>query len=138
MKNKEQFNSSEYVLVNAPNRAGKEFIHLLRSKGIKYYALTNNKYGKKKLEAMGVDSIIMVDTEDAATWVLPDIQISKVYLFEISFNLCSRYIQICKEWGSESIHVVTKGDKSRSAYRGLGANRYTYINTNNEVASLLP
>ncbi|MNY45634.1 hypothetical protein D3C86_1807520 [compost metagenome] len=80
----------------------------------------------------------MVDTEDATTWVLPDIQISKVYLFEISFNLCSRYIQICKEWGSESIHVVSKGDKPRSAYRGLGANQFTYINTNNEVASLLP
>ena len=78
---------------------GKISFSLLRSKGIQYYALTNNKYGKKKLEAMGVDSIIMVDTEDAATWVLPDIQISKVYLFEISFNLCSRYIQICKEWG---------------------------------------
>lgn len=127
----------EYVLVSAPNRAGKEFISLLRSKGIQYYAITNNNYGKKRLEAMGVDRIIMVNTEDASSWTAPEIRISQVYLFEVSFNLCCRYIQICKDWNPKSIHVITKRGNARVTYRALGADHFTYINNNQEASLLL-
>ncbi|MBA2939795.1 hypothetical protein HZF08_15890 [Paenibacillus sp. CGMCC 1.16610] len=128
---------TEYVLVSAPNRAGKEFINLLRTKGIQYYAITNNNYGKKRLEAMGVDRIIMVNTEDVTSWTPPEIRISKVYLFEVSFNLCCRYIQICKDWNPKSIHVITKRGNARVTYRALGADHFTYINNNQEASLLL-
>jgi len=134
---KPQIDTAEYILVSAPNRAGKEFIHLLRERGHRYYAMTNNNYGRKRLEAMGVDKILMVDTEDESTWTPPGIRIGKVYLFELSFNLCCRYIQICRSWNPQSIHVITKRDISRVTYRGLGADQLTYIN-NNEVSFLLP
>ncbi|TBL68499.1 hypothetical protein [Paenibacillus thalictri] len=128
--------ATEYIIVSAPNRAGKEFLSLLREKGENFLAITNNKYGKKRLEAMGVDQILMVNTEDDRTWGAPDIRVGEVYLFELSFNLCCRYIQICKKWNPRSIHVITKRGNTRVAYRGLGANQLTYIN-NNEVEFLL-
>lgn len=137
MKDKQLSRSSEYILVSAPNRAGKEFISLLRENGILYYAITNNNHGRKRLEAIGIDKIIMVDTENASTWTSPEIQISNVYLFEVSFNLCCRYIQICKKWNPKSIHVVTKRRNTRVTYRGLGVDYLTYIR-NNDISFLLP
>ncbi|MGG1551339.1 hypothetical protein ABE452_06075 [Paenibacillus ferrarius] len=127
----------EYVIVSAPNRAGKEFIQSLRKKGIPFYAITNNQHGKRRLEAIGVNQIIMVDTEDAKSWTPPEIRISNVFLFEVSFNLCCRYIQICKEWNPTSIHVITKRGNARVTYRGLGADYFTYINHNHEALQLL-
>ncbi|MGG1514579.1 hypothetical protein ABE504_04140 [Paenibacillus oryzisoli] len=133
----DQNHRSEYVVVSAPNRAGKEFIQQLRKKGIPYYAITNNNHGKRRLEAIGVNQILMVNTEDTKSWTPPDIRISKVYIFEVSFNLCCRYIQICKEWNPASIHVITKRGNARAAYRGLGADHFTYINHNQEALQLL-
>lgn len=126
----------EYILVSAPNQAGKDFIHLLRERKIPYYAITNNNYGRKRLEAMGVNQILMVNTEDERTWSIPDIRIGNVYLFELSFNLCCRYIQICKQWNPSSIHIISKRITTRVAYRGLGVDQLTYIN-NNDIDILL-
>jgi hypothetical protein len=130
--------TQEYIIVSAPNRVGKEFIRLLRENDLHYYAITNNNYGRKRLEAMGVSQILMVDTENDSTWKAPPMRISHVYIFESSFNLCCRYIQICKNWNPRSIHVITKRGATRVTYRGLGADQLTCINNDAELACLLP
>jgi hypothetical protein len=129
-------NTSEYVLVSAPNQAGKQFISGLREKDIPYYAIVNNNYCKKRLEAMGVNNIITVDTIHEKTWRAPEIPIGNIFLFEDSFNLSCRYIQICKAWPHTQIYVVTRRDCARLTYRGLGADHLIYIN-NNDVSFLL-
>ncbi|MCD1261083.1 hypothetical protein B5M42_019960 [Paenibacillus athensensis] len=127
------------ILVSAPNQAGKAFLSLLRERGLDFYAMTNSNYGKRRLEAMGVDTdtIIQVNTTDAKTWNPPEVPIREVYLFELSFTLCCRYVQICRSWNPAFIHVITKKSNSRIAYRGLGVDRLTFIE-NNDVSFLLP
>jgi|GEM_PF-771790 len=125
------------ILVSAPNRAGKAFLSLLRERGLDFYAMTNSNYGKRRLEAMGVDTIIQVNTGDSTTWNPPEVPIREVYLFELSFTLCCRYVQICRSWNPASIHVITQKSHSRITYRGLGVDRLTFIE-NNDVSFLLP
>jgi hypothetical protein len=124
------------ILVSAPNREGKQFIGRLRQRGIPYYALTNNPHGLKRLEAMGIDRVITVDTADQQTWRHPNVPIGRIYLFEDSFTLCCRLIQLCRSWSDKEICVVTRRDYARKTYRGLGADRIVFTN-GNEIELLL-
>lgn len=127
--------SDEYILVSAPNQMGIQFIRQMRERGIPYYAVVNNHYGKKRLEAMGVSKIISVNTSDERTWLAPEFRVRKVLLFEDSFTLTCRYIMMCSAWKAERIYVVTKRDFTKKTYRALGANRVIFIN-NNDVSFL--
>lgn len=126
----------KHVLVAAPNQAGKQFIGQLRQRGIPFYAIVNNNHGKKRLEAMGVGHIITVDTADESTWNAPELPIGSVYLFEDSFNLTCRYLQMCSAWEPESIYVVTRRDYSRLTYKALGASDLIYT-TGKDISFLL-
>ncbi|KIL39833.1 hypothetical protein SD70_17345 [Gordoniibacillus kamchatkensis] len=136
MSDNEAARNRPYMLVSAPNQAGLQFIAELRRKGIDYYALVNNNSGKTRLEAMGVSRIITVDTADEKSWTPPAVPIGDIYLFEDSFNLSCRYLQICRPWTDKNIYVVTRREYSRLTYRALGANRLIHIH-NNDIAFLL-
>ncbi|MFC0215409.1 hypothetical protein ACFFK0_23735 [Paenibacillus chartarius] len=127
----------EYILVSAPNQAGKQFLNRLRQQGIPFYAMVNNNYGKKRLEAMGVNHIIKVDTGKQKTWVRPSIPIKRMYLFEDSFTLCCRWIQICRAWSDKEICIVSRRDHARMTYRALGADRMIFINGSEDAELLL-
>jgi ribonucleotide monophosphatase NagD (HAD superfamily) len=124
------------VLVSAPNRAGKQFINQLRQRNMPYYAIVNSPYEKKRLEGMGVHTIITVDTAAERTWNEPGLPIRNVYLFEDSFNLTCRYIRLCKAWKADQIYVITRKDFIKQTYRALGADQ-VISSSNKEVSFLL-
>ncbi|MFE5320917.1 hypothetical protein ACFQ88_19610 [Paenibacillus sp. NPDC056579] len=119
----------ECVLVSAPNEAGKQFINELRERGVGYYAIVNSHSGKKRMEAIGVKKIISVDTSDGNKWDdAPHLPIRKVFLFEDSFTLTCRLIQLCSNWRLESIYVITRRKYNKQTYRALGATHIFFIN----------
>lgn len=118
----------ELILVSAPNKAGVAFIKAIQKKGLPFAALTNNEKEKARMVNSGVKRIIMVDTAGQGSWVIPEFPIGKVFLFENSFNLSCRYIQICRSWTSKPIYVITSGDHPQLIYKGLGANYVIYSN----------
>jgi hypothetical protein len=112
----------EFILVSAPTQAGKSFIRMLQMKRIPFAAITNNESEKKQLEQLGVSHVLMVDTTDNKSWVIPELEIGKVFMFEHSLTLCCRYIQICRAWTSKPIYVITQSGNARLIYKGIGAN----------------
>ncbi|AIQ60139.1 hypothetical protein [Paenibacillus borealis] len=121
----------EYVLVCAPTLAGEHFIELLTEKGIKVAGLTNNPDKRKRLENLGVEQNIVVDSHDERTWGIPPFSIGKVYLFESNLAVCCRYLQMCRPWTSKSIFVITTSVHPRLVYKGLGANYVIYSHSGN-------
>ncbi|MDQ6421720.1 hypothetical protein RB620_20035 [Paenibacillus sp. LHD-117] len=119
-------NSQEIVLVSAPNLVGEQFVKSLQLKRVPYAAIVNNNQEYDRMRSLGVENIITVNTIDDDTWVMPDIRIGRVYLFEKSMNLCCRYILICRKWTVKPIYVVTESIKPKLMYRGLGANYVLY------------
>lgn len=116
----------EFVLVCAPTKGGEHFIKMLKIKGIRVAGLTNNSEGKARLEELGVENNILVDTRHQKTWSRPPFPVSRVYLFENSFTLCCRYIQMCRAWTSQPIVVITTSLKPRLVYTSLGASYVIY------------
>lgn len=110
------------VLVSAPNAAGEAFIQLLKWKGIRYAAIVNNRNEYERMLAIGVSQIVTVNTNEEKTWIVPEMPIGNIYLFEKSLNLCCRYLQICRSWTSDPVYVVTHSMQPRLVYKGLGAN----------------
>ncbi|MBE1446271.1 hypothetical protein [Paenibacillus sp. OAS669] len=127
--------AQEFILVSAPNKTGEGFIRLLLSKGIPFAAITNSRAEQERLESLGVKHTIWIDTSECESWLLPDLPIGKVFLFESSLNLCCRFIQICRTWTSKEICVVTHNMNPRLVYKGLGADHV--IHTSSHDVSFL-
>ncbi|AIQ72269.1 MULTISPECIES: hypothetical protein [Paenibacillus] len=117
---------NEYVLVCAPTKAGEHFIKLLKFRGIKMAGLTNNLAEKALLEELGIEQVILVDTRHQSTWFRPSFPVGRVYLFESSFPLCCRYIQMCRTWTTQPIFVITSSINPRLVYKRLGASYVIY------------
>ncbi|WP_127585108.1 hypothetical protein [Paenibacillus koleovorans] len=122
---------SACLLVSAPHRAGEQFLRQLVAHKASVAALTNSAKEIEKWEALGVKKIVVVDTTDESTWLIPPFPIGKVVLFESSLVLSCRFIQICRMWTSEPITVVTRSQQPRLIYKGLGANYVVHSNTEN-------
>ncbi|MEK3785544.1 MULTISPECIES: hypothetical protein [Paenibacillus] len=115
-----------YIVVCAPTSEGEEFIKLLRYRGEKVAGLTNNAEEKTRLERLGVEHTIIVNTRHEQTWVVPSFPVKKLYIFERSLTQCSRYIQICRSWTCGPLIVITDSRHSRLMYKSLGADDVLY------------
>jgi hypothetical protein len=127
--------NQEYILVSAPTKAGENFIKELIVHRVPFVVIANNKTEVERLKGLGANHIIMIDSTEAKTWILPDFTVGKVFLFERSLSLCCRYIQICRSWTSKEIFVVTKHHNPRLVYKGLGAT--TSVHTTSDDVSFL-
>ncbi|WP_046227445.1 hypothetical protein [Paenibacillus dauci] len=127
--------SEEYILVSPATRAGEQFVQLLKVKKIPFALIVNSYAEKVRFEGMGFEHVILLDTQRQELWIMPELNIGKVYLFERSLPLCCRYIQICRSWTSQPVYVITEGSNSRMIYKGLGANYI--IHTNGGSAAFL-
>lgn len=125
----------EFILVSAPNKAGEEFIRQLIDMRIPFAAIANNRVEQERLRELGCTNMILIDTRDEQTWIIPEFPVSKVYLFESSLNLCCRYLRICRTWTTESIYVITHSSNPRLIYKGLGAD--VVLHTNHHQVSFL-
>lgn len=128
-------NRQDIILVSAPNKTGEAFIRLLMAYRLPFAAIANNKREQARMEELGVERMIIVDTTEESTWHIPNFCIGKIFLFESSFPLCCRYIRICSPWTSEPIYVITHSNHPRLIYKGLGAGYV--IHTNSEDVSFL-
>jgi hypothetical protein len=126
----------QVILVSAPNKAGEAFIRGLMANRLPFAAIANNRAEHKRLEDLGVKSIILMDTTQENTWLVPDFPIGKVFLFETSLNLSCRYIRVCRTWTSKPIYVITRSANPRLIYKGLGASYVIYTN-GDDVSFLL-
>jgi len=124
------------ILVTAPNKTGECFIRELIQKGLSFAAIANNGNEKRRLEELGVKTIVTVDTNDEGTWIAPDFPVGQVYIFESSLNLSCRYIRILKTWTSEPIYVVIHSGHPRLIYKALGAGYVIYAK-NEDVSFLI-
>ncbi|MFC4770100.1 hypothetical protein [Effusibacillus consociatus] len=126
----------EFILVSAPNKTGGQFIKTLQIKKMLFAAITNNDTERSRLVHLGVKNILSVDTTDRETWLIPELPVGKVFLFELSLPLICRYIQICRSWTDKSIYVITGSSNARMVYKGLGAN-YVIHTQSDDVSFLL-
>ncbi|MCM3268907.1 hypothetical protein [Paenibacillus elgii] len=126
----------QYILVSAPNKPGEAFIRQLKFGSIPFAVIVNNKAEQTRLQELGVERMVMVDTNEENTWIVPEWPVGKVFLFENSLTLCCRYIRICRTWTSEPLYVITQSNHPRLIYKGLGANYVIYTNTG-EVSFLI-
>lgn len=122
---------SEFLLVVAPTKAGEQFIHYLKLKGLPFVVVINNKNEQQHLSKLGMDHLILLDSDIQETWKAPNYTIGKIFLFEDSLSLCCRYLQIVRKWTSESLYVITERENARFIYKGLGADYVIYSKTGN-------
>ncbi|TVY09402.1 hypothetical protein [Paenibacillus cremeus] len=127
---------SEVILVSAPTKAGEQFIHQLKARGMPFAVVTNNKQEQRRFMEAGVGHIILLDTTEPETWVVPQYPIGKVFLFESSLPLSCRYLQITRQWTSDAVYVITLRDHPRKIYKGLGAD-YVIPSRTGDVSYLL-
>jgi hypothetical protein len=125
-----------YVLVYAPNGIGEKFIHLLQNRQIPFAALVNCDSLRERMENLRINQIIQVDTKNHSKWMIPEMDVGPIYLFENSVSVCCRFIQICRQWTTEPIYVITQSSRPRMIYKGLGANYVLYTNSD-QVSFLL-
>lgn len=112
------------ILIAAPNQAGLNFVRLLLSKRRNVAVLVNNKTEEKRARKLGTVQVIRVKTEDEKTWRIPEFRIGRVFIFETTLTLTCRYLQLCRQWTSSPIIVITPERHPRMIYKGLGA---TYV-----------
>ncbi|MFC5469291.1 hypothetical protein ACFPPD_11215 [Cohnella suwonensis] len=118
----------DIVLVSAPNVAGERFMKMLKHKRIPFAAIVNNASEYERIMALGAERVIVVNTTKEDSWMIPEVPVGKVYLFEKSLTLCCRYAQICRSWTSKPIYVVTGSHNPRHVYKGLGVNYVIHSN----------
>lgn len=126
-----QQDQQEFVLVSASNKAGEDFMRLLQERKTPYVALSNNVYKQEQLRKAGIEHTVLVNTMEHQTWSVPTLPIGNIYLFEKSLTLCCRYIQICRQWTTNPIYVITQKPNSQLIYKGLGANHVYYSKNGN-------
>ena len=126
----------KFVVVSAPNKAGKRFLHLLMIMDIPFAVLVNSSAEYKRMKELGFTTILKINTFDHYEWLTPDFPIGNVYLFERSLPLCCRYLLMCRKWTKSPIHIISNGLMPRMIYRGLGANEII-LSSNDNVSFLL-
>ncbi|MHA0857507.1 hypothetical protein [Paenibacillus sp. CMAA1364] len=114
------------IMVVAPNEDGLKFIIHLMDMKRKFVVLTNSRVEEQKFRNMGVENVIRIDTFKTNRWVIPQVDVGRIYIFESSLNLSCRYLQICRPWTSQAICIVTRYWNPRGIYRGLGADHVIY------------
>lgn len=124
------------VTVFAPNTMGAEFVRSLLGAGIPVTAITNSAKAAAQMEKLRVTSLWRVNTSRSETENLPKTKIRCIYLFETSFALTCRLLQLCRPYTIDRIVVVTKQNNPRSIYRLLGADLVLYTHSE-QVAFLL-
>ncbi|WP_256758586.1 hypothetical protein [Cohnella sp. WQ 127256] len=120
--------NKDVVIVSAPNIAGERFMKLLKQRQIPFAAIVNNSAEYKRIAALGAEHIIVVNTTKEDSWLIPQIEVGKVFLFEKSLSLCCRYVQICRSWTSKPIYVITGSYNPRNVYKGLGVEYVIHSN----------
>ncbi|OXM83758.1 hypothetical protein [Paenibacillus rigui] len=128
--------SQEFILVSAPNKMGEAFIRQLCLHQAPFAVMVNNAREQDRMAEMGVKHFLRVDTAEQLNWHMPAFQVEKVFLFENSFNLCCRYIQMCRRWTLNPIYVITQTNNPRLVYRGLGAT-YVIHSNSDEIPFLI-
>jgi hypothetical protein len=121
----------EVVLISAPNIAGERFMKLLKQREIPFAAIVNNISEYERIAALGAEHIIVVNTTKEQSWLIPEVDVGKVFLFEKSLNLCCRYVQICRSWTSKPIYVITESHNPRNVYKGLGVDYVIHSSAQN-------
>ncbi|OAB45676.1 hypothetical protein [Paenibacillus antarcticus] len=124
------------ILVIAPNEDGRKFVDQLMYRKKSFAILTNNRAEEKMYQKMGVKNVVRIDTFMTKKWIVPQIAVDKIYIFESSLNLSCRYLQICRPWTSQEIYIVTRFWSPRGIYRGMGADHVVYTK-NGDVEFLL-
>jgi len=128
--------SQELTLVSAPSPTGEAFIRQLVLHQLPFAVMVNNKREQSRMAKIGVKHFLFADTIEPLHWTAPAFQVGKVFLFENSFNLCCRYIQMCRRWTANPIYVITHTNRPRLVYRGLGAD-YVLHSSSDEIPFLL-
>lgn len=126
----------EFIIVTAPNEAGRKFVKLLMYLKRPFAVLTNNVQEERELKKIGVQRVIRLNTKQTDEWIVPGHSIGKIFLFENSLNLTCRYLQICRPWTAKPVYIITQRGSSPGIYRGLGADHIIYT-LNGEVGFLL-
>ncbi|WP_211746070.1 hypothetical protein [Paenibacillus sp. Marseille-Q4541] len=111
----------EKIIVSAGNPAGIHFIQSLLSREIPFAVLISRKNEQEEMNSIGVPLCVEVDLISKDSWIIPEFNVGRVFLFEDSLPLCCRYIQICRSWTGSPIYVISQRGKPRLIYRGLGA-----------------
>lgn len=109
---------------------------VLHSMNMPYAVLTNSKQEMLELEELGIEPTVLVDTVDRSAWLVPDIPIGKVIIFEESLPLTCRYLQAVTSWTQGPIYVVSSSGMIRRMYKELGAT-YVIHSRNADVSFLL-
>ena len=117
---------NERVLVIASLPAGEPLFRLLAYRKVPFTVVVNQKDQKEKMQKLGVEHILEVDTQHPASWAAPEFPIRKVILFEDSLNLTCRYLQVVKQWTNAPVYVVTASCKPRTMYKSMGAERVVH------------
>ncbi|QGQ94666.1 hypothetical protein EHS13_07070 [Paenibacillus psychroresistens] len=124
------------VVVSAPNKAGKSFIHLLMVLEIPFAVLVNSTREYKRMKELGIINIMQINTFDHYEWLKPEFPVGNIYLFERSLPLCCRYLLMCRKWTKSPIRIISNGLMPRMIYRVLGANEII-VNPNENVTFLM-
>ncbi|MUT67147.1 hypothetical protein [Paenibacillus sp. NEAU-GSW1] len=127
--------NKERIAVVGSSEACINFIRQLLYRKLPFTVLTNNKQEAKRLHAIGASSIIQIQT-GAAKIAIPEFAVQDVYIFESSLALSCRYLQICRQWTSGNIYIITHKWNPRAIYKGLGADHVIYTQAE-EVGFLL-
>ncbi|WP_088548648.1 hypothetical protein [Paenibacillus aquistagni] len=118
------------ITIFAPNTMGEDFIRQLRGAGMKVAAIVNNMRGIKRMEKLGIHEVWKIRTADSMTFP-PETPIGRIYLFESSFTLTCRLLQLIRPCTSERIVIITKNHYPRSIYRLLGCDMVVYTQSDN-------
>ncbi|UHA74502.1 hypothetical protein [Paenibacillus sp. 481] len=130
------FEADRIVTVFAPNAMGVDFVRQLRGAGIPTAAIVNSTRMAKKLEKLGVKHMCHLNTSDPKAWIVPHVPVGRIFIFEQSFALTCRLLQVCRHWTTDPITVVTKHHHPHSIYRLLGAN-YIVFTQSDQVSFLM-
>lgn len=124
------------ILVIAPNEDGRKFVSQLINNKKPFVVLTNSRTEELDYLKMGAQHVVRIDTIMTRKWIVPQVAVGRIYIFESSFNLSCRYLQICRPWTTHEIYIITRHSSPRGVYRGMGANHVIYTK-NGDVGFLL-
>lgn len=130
------FEPDRMVTVFAPNAMGIDFIRALKGAGLQVCAVVNNSRNDHRLYELGVARIWHVNTFRSTMLSPPPAPVGRIYVFETSFSLTCRLLQVFRPCTYDSIIVVTRQQNPRSIYKLLGANMVLYTHTD-QVSFLL-
>ncbi|TQR42114.1 hypothetical protein [Paenibacillus popilliae] len=130
------YDADRVITVFAGCETGIEFIRQLKGAGYSVAGIAHNGRLAKRLEGVGVHSVCRINTTEPKAWAVPHVPIGRIYVFEQSFALSCRLLQICRQWTTDPITIVTKRHHPQSIYRLLGAN-YVIYTQSDQVSFLL-